>query len=348
MHFGPNAAAEVGFVSPTELTATSPAGAGTVDVTVSTSAGTSPATQADQFTYTVTGPNGRIAFSRSVPARGDDATYTMNPDGSNVQPLLPSFASTSPHWSPDGTEVAVISLLGAACPPTCTGSTVIINPDTSAYRVLAPPGLPAVSTSCSVWSPDATHFACRGENESNPSVNGIYTIRSSDGGGLTRITNAEGAIDIPIDYSPDGKQILFGRVGPDHDCTTTSALFVVNLDGTGLHQITPPGLCGGGGSWSPDGTEIAFEHRGSLFTVHPDGTGLAKIPLATSSQNRAGDVDWSPDGKKIVFLLSPQSDPGTGQEGIATADADGSNIQQVTISETFDHQPDWGPHPLTG
>jgi Tol biopolymer transport system component len=348
VHFGANAATKVSVVSAGELTATSPAGADTVDVTVSTSAGTSPATQADRFTYTAADPNGRIAFSRSDPDRGSDATYTMNPDGSNVQPLLPSFASTSPHWSPDGTEVAVISLLGADCPPSCTGSTVIINPDTGAYRVLAPQGLPAVSTSCSVWSPDATHFACRGENDSKPSVNGIYTIRSSDGGGLTRITNAGGAFDVPIDYSPDGKQIVFGRVGPDRNCTETSALFVVNVDGTGLHQITPPGWCDDAGSWSPDGTEIAFEHNGSLFTVHPDGTGLAKIPLVASSLNGAGDVGWSPDGTKIVFLLSPQSDPETGHEGIATAIADGSNIQQVTISPTFDHQPDWGPHPLTG
>jgi Tol biopolymer transport system component len=272
----------------------------------------------------------------------------MNADGSNVQPLFPSFASTSPHWSPDGTEVAVISLLGAPCPPSCTGSTVIINPDTGAYRVLAPPDLPAVSTSCSIWSPDATHFACDGKNDSDPSVNGIYTIRSSDGGGLTRITNADGAFDIPIDYSPDGKQIVFGRVGADRNCTDTSALFVVNVDGTGLHQITPSGWCDEDGSWSPDGTEIAFEHNGSLFTVHPDGTALAQIPLAISSLDGAGDVDWSPDGKKIVFLLFPPRSPGTGKEAIATANADGSKIQQVAISPTFDHQPDWGPHPLTG
>ena len=302
----------------------------------------------------VSGPNGQIAFSRFDQAFGDDATYTMNPDGSNVQPLFPSFASTAPHWSPDGTQVAVISLLGAVCPPNCTGSTVIINPGTGADRVLPPPGLPAVSTACSVWSPDATHFACDGENDSNPSVNGIYTIRSSDGGGLTRITNAGGAFDIPIDYSPDGKQLVFGRVGPDHSCTKTSALFVVNVDGTGLHQITPGGWCDDDGSWSPNGTKIAFEHRGSLFTVHPDGTGLAKIPLATGSRSFEGDVSWSPDGKKIAFILfTPTGVPAGGprgsfQEGIATANADGSDVQQVTISPTFDHQPDWGPHPITG
>lgn len=303
----------------------------------------------------VPGPNGQIAFSRYDPAFGDDATYIVNPDGSNMRPLFPSFASNTPHWSPDGTQVAVVSGLGAACPPTCTGNTVIINPGTGAYRVLTPPDFPAVSTFCSLWSPDASHFACDGENDSDPSVNGIYTIRSFDGGGLTRITNAGGAADIPIDYSPDGKQIVFGRVDPtDHHCTTTSALFVVNVDGTGLHQITPGGWCDDDGSWSPDGTKIAFAHGASIFTVHPDGTGLAKIPLATGSRSFGGDVSWSPDGKKIVFILftptgAPAGGPqGSFQEGIATANANGSDVQQLTNSPTFDHQADWGPHPLTG
>lgn len=293
----------------------------------------------------VQGANGRIAFGREDYSLGDTVTYTMNPDGSNVQALLPAgLTSGSPHWSPDGTEVAVTSGLGIPCPPTCTGNTVITNPDTGNYRVLAPQGFPTVGTWCSIWSPDATHFACEGGTDSDSSVNGIYTIRSSDGGGLTRITNAEGARDIPIDYSPDGSQIVFGRVDPDdHHCTTRSALYVVNVDGSGLHRITPWGFCDDDGSWSPDGTEIAFaKPDGSIFVVHPDGTGLTKIPLATKSRSFAGDISWSPDGRKIVFILGTRTTP----EGIATANADGTNVKQVTSSPTFDHQADWGSHAL--
>jgi Tol biopolymer transport system component len=263
-----------------------------------------------------------------------------------VQALLPAgLTSGSPHWSPDGSQVAVTSGLGVPCPPTnCTGNTVIINPDTGDYRVLEPQGFPTVGTWCSIWSPDATHFVCEGGNDSDSSVNGIYTIRSSDGGGLTRITNAEGARDIPIDYSPDGSQIVFGRVDPqDHHCTTRSALYVVNLDGSGLHRITPWGFCDDDGSWSPDGTEIVFEKPGgSIFVVHPDGTGLTKIPLATNSRSFAGDISWSPDGRKIVFLFGTRTTP----EGIATANADGTDVHQITTSPTFDHQADWGSHPI--
>src|SRR5205085_3040508 len=82
--------------------------------------------------------NGRIAFSRYDPTVDDSYTYTANPDGSNPQQLFPAFTSGEPRWSPDGTHVAVGSGLGIPCPPTCTGNTVVINPDTGDYRVVTP------------------------------------------------------------------------------------------------------------------------------------------------------------------------------------------------------------------
>ena len=50
--FGTNAATSVDVVSDTEITADSPAGTGTVDVTVTTPGGTSTTSSNDQFTYT--------------------------------------------------------------------------------------------------------------------------------------------------------------------------------------------------------------------------------------------------------------------------------------------------------
>jgi Tol biopolymer transport system component len=288
----------------------------------------------------VPGANGLIAFVRSDFNTGIDTTYIMNPDGSHLQAVLPGIGGTgAPHWSPDGSKLALQAGLNNPCPP-CAASTIIFNPDTGNYRVLSPPD-PNLATNCSIWSPDARRFACEvGSNDG--SRNGIYTIRTSDGRGLTQITSNAGGDDVPIDYSPDGRQIVFGRVGPNHNCTRTSALYVVNVDGTGLHQITPGGFCDDDGSWSPDGSKIVFAHDGSLFVVHPDGTRLAKIPLATSPLNREGDATWSPDGTKIAFILDTST-----QEGIGTANADGSNVQLVTSAlPYFDHEADWGPHPL--
>jgi Tol biopolymer transport system component len=288
------------------------------------------------------GVNGRIAFARATPDRQDDVAYIADSDGTNLRELLPGFTSGSPHWSPDGREVAVISGLGTTCPPACTGNTVIVNATSGTYRVLASQGYPPVGTFCSIWSPDATHFLCEGGNDDNPAVNGVYTIRSSDGGGLTRITNAGGMGDVPIDYSPDGRQIVFGRTS-FHDCSAKSAIYVVNVDGSGLRRITPWGFCDDDGSWSPDGTRIAFvKPDGSIFTVHPDGTGLAQLALQTFGRSFAGDVTWSPDGRRIIFILTIQTGPHSFQEGLGTADADGTNVRQITVSSTFDHSADWG------
>lgn len=298
----------------------------------------------------VAGANGLIAFARYDPTLQDTVTYVANPDGSHPQLLFPGMQTSAPHWSPDGSKLALQAGFDNLCPP-CAASTIILNPDTGRYRVLSPPD-PNLSTNCSLWSPDATQFACEvGSNDG--SRNGVYTIRTSDGLGLTQITSNPGGNDVPIDYSPDGKQLVFGRLGQDHACTTKNALYVVNLEDRSLHKITPGGFCDDDGSWSPDGKEIAFvTDSGSIFVVHPDGTGLTKIPLAGNSRSFAGDVTWSPDGRKLAFILStftgpPSGGPNAGfQEGIATANADGTNVRQVTISPTSDHETDWGTHPL--
>lgn len=299
----------------------------------------------------VPGQNGMIAFTRTDFSTGHDTTYIVNPDGSHLQAVLPGVDTGTPHWSPDGSELALQGE-DTPCPP-CSPSTIILNPDTGQTRVLAPPDV-NFSIGCGLWSPDALHFACSGESDDNPSVNGVYTIRTGDGGGLTRITDAGGGglMDIPIDYSPDGTRLVLGRVSSaDHSCIKGSGLFVVNVDGGGLHRITPNGFCDDDGSWSPDGSKIIFEHKGSLFVVRPNGTGLANVPLTTGSNNFEGDATWSPDGTKLAFILfacTNVCDPG----GIGTANADGSNVQQITAVPSgfsgFDHEADWGSHPLRG
>jgi hypothetical protein len=305
-----------------------------------------------------------------------------------MHPVLGGAPASVPHWSPDGTLLALQTPVND-CPP-CSNTT-ILNPDTNQTTILPPPD-PNLFTSCSVWSPDATHFVCELESMDG-SANGMYTIRSGcqlgvgcaplDPGteGLTQITSNPGGSDVPIDYSPDGKQIVFGRVDlNNHSCDKTSALYIVNVDGTGLHQITPGGYCDDDGSWSPNGKEIAFATTssvtcggqglpptpstrrgcrlgGSIYVVHPDGTALTKVPLGTGSRNFAGDVSWSPAGTKMAFILStpvgtPDGGPSSNfQEGIATANADGTGVQQITTASTepdflFDHEADWGSHPL--
>ncbi len=286
----------------------------------------------------VHGPDGQIVFSRSLSSTTENfAVVTVNPNGTHVQELT---TGECPHWSPDGRLIAI-------CGAPDGSAAMIINPDTGTIRELFPPDL-TLHLACTVWSPDAKRLACgQFDQAMDPSRDGMYTIRSSDGGGLRRITSNPGGSDEPGDYSPAGTQVVFGRIDPARPASANHALFVVNLNGTGLHRITPWGSGSeADGSWSPNGSWILFDTKGSLYVVHPDGTGLAKIPLATGSLSRAFAAGWSPTGTKIVFALVTQTRPGTQKEGIYTANADGSDVQQVTNAPIHDVVPDWGTHPL--
>jgi hypothetical protein len=130
-------------------------------------------------------PNGQIAFARFEAALGDSVFYTVNPDGSHERQVLP-FALECPHWSPDGRLIA-------SCGTPSGDATLLVNPDSGTYRSLPQPD-PSLVTACFVWSPDAQRLACElADPPADPGRNGIYTIRSSDGGGLTRMTTNRAA-----------------------------------------------------------------------------------------------------------------------------------------------------------
>jgi Tol biopolymer transport system component len=301
------------------------------------------------------GVNGQILFGRFDPAQGDTVIYTVNPDGSHEHQVLP-FALECPRWSADGSRIVT-------CGAPDGSSAVIINPDTGSFREVFSSD-PTLFLACPLPSPDGQRLACGQWNQpTDPSRNGIYSIRSTDGGGLIRITSNPGGSDEPGDYSPNGKRLVFGRSDQNGD---PGGLFVVNVNGTGLKQIMPAGtLVSGGADWSPQGNQIVFSQhvtpdvRSTLWVVHADGSGLHEIQVqgvacggaySDPSSNSCLEPKWSPDGKKIVVDIF---DAATGQRNIYTANADGSGLFQVTHAPSpvlgeGDQFPDWGTHPLAG
>jgi hypothetical protein len=295
----------------------------------------------------VPGPNGQILFGRYSRALDESVLYTVNPDGSHLHRVIPGPARITecPHWSPDGSLIV-------SCPDSPDDVAFLIDPDTGAIHNI-PARYPSLNLICVLFSPDSRRLACGTGDARNPNRDGVYTVRSSDGGGLKRVTLSPRSFVQPGDYSPNGKQILFLREGtPTRPSTANQALFVVNLDGTGLHRITPwsagldVGLGPEAGSWSPDGTKILYADRRSLFLVNPDGSDRMKLPLDTIGFRFSFGPSWSPDGTRIIFGLFTETSPGTEQEGIFTAKPDGTDLRQVTDSPTFDEDADWGTHPL--
>jgi Tol biopolymer transport system component len=285
------------------------------------------------------GTNGKIVFNADNSVTGHEQVYTVDPDGTDLK-LLANDAEAG-QWSPNGTRIAI------------NGG--ILNFDTGTFTDLSLGTLyPDLFLGCGAWSPDGASFACEG-GFIDPSLQGVYTLRSSDGGDLQRVTSDPGGDDCPGDYSPNGERIVFVRADD-----SVFALFTVKLDGSGLRQITPSGMainfnCG---SWSSQGNEIVFSahvpdfnYRSTIWVVHSDGTDLRQIPVSgcgrlSSDSTSIGcfNPSWSPDGQKIVFGRQP----GQGQRDLYTVNANGSGLFRVTNTPDLEEfNGDWGTHPVT-
>jgi hypothetical protein len=123
-------------------------------------------------------------------------------------------------------------------------------------------------------------------------------------------------------YSPDGSHILF-----DSTRAGETALYVMDADGsnavraTFLHDDW-------GGTWSPDGTKIAFNANpaGGPYDIY-----VAPFPISPAVVRLNDDSvpdccpTWSPDGTRVAFQR--ESD---GHTNIWSMAADGSDLRKLT------------------
>ena len=113
----------------------------------------------------------------------------MNLDGSDVTLL----------FEREGQQRALGLPTGARSPSSAAmtvwrRTSSILTPRASARH--APPD-PTLETHCGfAWSPDGKRLPCETYGVDDPNRNGIYSIRVSDGGGLTRITSNPDGGDI--------------------------------------------------------------------------------------------------------------------------------------------------------
>jgi TolB protein len=295
--------------------------------------------------------DGRIVFMRGDPSEGvlagEGVTFTVNADGSDEQPLFTEGPSAGPRWSPDGTEIHIF-----CCDDGMAAH--VVDTQTGDIRSIAPPD-PTLETFCGgAWSPDGERLACESFGADDPSLNGIYSVRASDGGGLSRITANPGGDDIPGDYSPQGDRLVFIRSTKDGKV----GIFIADVDHGEVRRISPPGILVDdifGGSWSPTDDQILFvardteDHHKAIWVVDADDSSPHRMQMAPGCGGPLSDLEafgcyspsWSPDGQWIVFTRSSSDG---GEENLWIVNADGSGLVQLTDGGT-DDQSDWGPDP---
>lgn len=272
---------------------------------------------------------------------------------------IPIVNGSLPHVSPDGSHIAFVSNRGGVedlfvISINGTGEVQLTN--TPEYE--SPAGWTRNSKRVlfSVFSKDTSHlFAIDRDGKNRRELGGVPGRAPSlspdgerllymagtwtatrlmtsglDGSDAQQITDGS-SIAWNSRWSPDGKRIAFtGRNEPKGEL----AVFVMNADGSGRHQVThiPPDE-GGAQSpvWSPNGRHLAIQvnnrkqkNSAHIWTVDV-ATGKAHKLAAHKQLYLDETPSWFPDGKRLAFQSNR-----TGRMEVWVMNADGTQQRQVT------------------
>ena len=257
-----------------------------------------------------------------------DQIYTMNTDGSGLKRVSNGKGRTTcAYFLPGDTTIIYAStyLADDNCPPPpdrskgyvwkLYDSFDIFKADADGSRITRLTDAPGYDAEATV-SPLGDKIVFTSLRDGDPE---LY-LMNIDGSGQKRLTFAKG-YDGGAFFTPDGKQLIYRASRPKSDKElqdyndlvqeglvrpTALELFLINVDGTGMRQITNLGKASFAPFMHPDGNRIIFSsninspngRNFDLYMINKDGTNLEQI---TFNESFDGFPMFTRDGKKLVF-----------------------------------------------
>lgn len=261
-----------------------------VTVTATVSAGGKQAT----FRINPVSSDQRILFLTN--RAGNAEIFVMNPDGTNPVNLTNDPGDDfDPAWSRDHTRIAYVRSPGGIYTMSPNGSNKLKWNDDGGlgyYPTIAPNFSIAWTNTQNIFN-GATNLTQEQQGNGWPSFSPDGSkiawsrvvagkenlwIMNADGSNKTQLTfTADQRQDVMSSWSPDGQSIVFVR-------TVTAPwrqIMRINVDGSGLVELTAPGQYDHHPVYSPDGTKIAFasdrDGNWEIYTMNADGSNETNI-----------------------------------------------------------------------
>ena len=192
------------------------------------------------------------------------------------------------------------------------------------------------------WSPNGRYISFHSNRGGGVGESDIY-IMNADGSGVFRLTNLYGlglGGSHMANWSPDGRRVTFnsffqGGLSPRE-------IYVIDIDGTGLTNLTNHPSDDTRPDWSPDGSTIAFMSNRSgnpeIYVMRADGSDGTQPTRLTFAPGPDAAPAWSPNGRHIAFQSNRD-----GNTEIYVMNADGSDPVRLTFFPGADAKPAWSP-----